>query len=62
MTPAEMNELLSKMKTEEIHAGLWLVGVIEGWGSMSPDEADEWRRRIEAKQRFLDLDPSQPPS
>jgi len=53
--PANMNELLTRMTPDEIRDGVWLVGVVERWGSMSQDEADEWRRRIEARRRFLDL-------
>lgn len=52
-----MNELLSLMKPGEIEDGLWLVSVFERWGSMSPEEADEWRRRILARQRFLEPAP-----
>ena len=60
--PAKMNDLLTRMTPDEIQDGFWLVGVFERWGSMNQSEADEWRRRIIARQRFLDLDPSQSPS
>jgi len=43
------------MTPAEIRDDLWLVGVIEDWGSMTQVEADEWRRRILARQRFLGL-------
>ena len=55
-------KIVARLTPDEIHDGLWLVGVFEDWGSMTTDEADEWRRRIVARQQFLDLDPSQPPS
>jgi hypothetical protein len=40
---------------EWVRGGLWLSGVFVRWGSMSPDEADEWRRRVLARERFLEL-------
>ena len=55
MDTATITSLVARLTTEEIHDGLWLVGVFEGWGSMSQDEADEWRRRILARQGFLAL-------
>jgi len=58
MYPAKMNELLARMKPEEIRDGLWMIGVFEDWGSMSAEEADEWRRRMVARQRFLEPDGS----
>jgi hypothetical protein len=42
--------LLARMKPEEIRDGLWMTGVFERWGSMTTAEADEWRRRILARQ------------
>jgi hypothetical protein len=54
MNPAKMHELLAP-KPEEISDGLWFVDVCERWGSMDQAEADEWRRRIDARQRFLEL-------
>jgi hypothetical protein len=46
MTPAKKNDLLARTTPDEIRDGLWLVGVFEDWGSMSRDEADEWRRQF----------------
>ena len=62
MDSVKMSELLTHLKPEEIKDGLWMIGVFEDWGSMSADEADEWRRRILACQQFLDLNQSRPPS
>ena len=50
-----MHRIVGLMTPDEIRDGFWLVGVFERWGSMSPSEADEWRRRIDARQRFLRL-------
>ena len=55
MDPAKMNELLARMKPEEVRDGLWMIGVFEDWGSMAQAEADEWRRRILARQGCLAL-------
>ena len=62
MTPAKMNELLARITPEEIRDGFWLVGVFEDWGSMTTAEADEWRRWIEARRRFLALRDSDSPA
>lgn len=43
------------MTPEEISDGLWFVDVCKRWGSMSQAEADEWRRRILARQGCLAL-------
>jgi len=50
-----MNSLVALMTPDEIRDGLWLVGVLERWGSMSLEESDEWRRRILAGREFLNL-------
>ena len=57
-----MNDLLARMTPDEIRDGLWLISVFEDWGSMSPDGADEWTRRIEARRRFLELSDTDPPT
>ena len=46
----------AEMTPEEIENALWYVEVFEKVG-MSRQEADEWRRRIVAWQRFLALNP-----
>jgi len=51
-----MNAVLAEMTPGEVPEALWLVDLFEKTG-MSPQEADEWRRRIVAWQRFLALDP-----
>jgi len=51
-----LNELLSLITTEEIEDGLWFVDVCERNGNMDQAEADEWRRRIMARQGFLELE------
>ena len=62
MNSARINAVLAEMPPEEIGEVLWYVEVFEGTG-MSRQEADEWRRRIVAWQRFLALDsPTATPS
>ncbi len=56
MNPNRMNAVLAEMTPEETGEALWYVEVFEKVG-MSRQEADEWRRRIVAWQRFLALDP-----
>ena len=56
MDSARINAVLTEMTAEEISEALWYVEVFERTG-MSHMEADEWRRRIVARQRFLALDP-----
>jgi len=48
------------MPFEEIEDGLWFVAVCECNGNMGQAEADEWRRRILARQEFLNLDADGP--
>ncbi len=55
MNAARMNAVLAEMTLEEIGEVLWYVEVFEKAG-MSRQEADEWKRRIVAWQRFLALD------
>ncbi len=54
MNASRMNAVLAEMTPEEIGEALWYVEVFEKVG-MSRQEADEWRRRIVAWQRFLSL-------
>jgi len=56
MDSSPIRQLVGLVAHDEIHVGLWLVGVFEDWGTMSAHEADEWRRRILARQRFLALE------
>ena len=60
MTSATVNEVLARMTPEEIRDGLWFLDVCERSGNMDQEEADEWRRRILARQRFLALDTDGP--
>ncbi len=57
MNASRMNAVLAEMTPEEIGQALWYVEVFEKVG-MSRQEADEWRRRIVAWQRFLALGPA----
>lgn len=60
MTPPKIDQILSLLEPGEIREALWLIDVFERW-HVRPDEADKWRRRILAQQRFLKLDlPSHP--
>ncbi len=47
--------LIGIMTPDEIRDGLRYVEVLERGGNMTPDEAAEWRRRILARRRFLEL-------
>jgi hypothetical protein len=49
-----MEAIPSEMTASEISCALWMIDVFER-SSMSAKEADEWRRRIRARQRFLGL-------
>ena len=51
---------MARMTPEEIEDGLWFVDGCECNGNMDRAEADEWRRRILARQRFLELDTETP--
>ena len=62
MDPARMNDLLSLMTPEEIEDGLWFADVCLRNGNMDQLEADEWRRRVLARQRFLELSDSSLPA
>ena len=55
MNTARMDVLLGEMTPEEVRDALWMVSVFESW-NMPPEEEAEWRRRILASKRFLDLD------
>ena len=59
MDPAKMSDLLSLMTPEEIEDDLWFVDVCERNGNMDVTEADEWRRRILARQQFQEIDCNQ---
>ena len=56
-----MEQLLSVMKPEEPRDALNLIDVFEQW-DMTLEEADEWRRRIVARQQFLELNVEIPPA
>ncbi len=50
-----MNAILSTMTPEEVRDAMWTIDVFERW-NMSQGEVDEWRRRISARRRFLEVD------
>jgi len=54
-----MERLLSLMRPEEIRDALRWIDTFER-GGMPQKEADEWRRRILARQQFLELDTETP--
>jgi len=60
MDPAKMENLIALMKPDQIRDALRAVDEYERWGGMSPEEADEWRRRILERQKQLERDPSDP--
>jgi len=51
MNTARIDATLATMTADEIADGLWIVSVCERFGTMDRAEADELRRRIEARQR-----------
>ena len=53
MDLAHIEGFVARLTPGEIRDGMWLVSVFEDWGSMTTEEADEWRRRIVARQQFL---------
>jgi hypothetical protein len=53
-TPTHIDAILAEMKPEEVHGCLWMINVFER-SNMPPDEANEWRRRILARQRFMQV-------
>ena len=56
MKPERMEALIDLLAPDEIREGLFLLGVAQRWENMPQAEADEWRRRIIARQEFLALD------
>jgi hypothetical protein len=46
-----------QLTDDEIAEAHWIVEVCERFGTMRQAEADEWRRRIQARREFLDLRP-----
>jgi len=55
MNTSNMNAVLDLLRPDEI-SGCWrLVDLLVRGGSMSEEEALEWRRRIEARMRFLEI-------
>ena len=59
MDAAGMDAILAYLRLDEIRDALWLIDLFERW-NMSPEEADEWRRRILAREPFLELGDDQP--
>ena len=55
MDPAKIDALLDLFSTHERRNALWYIDVFERW-NMPAAEADEWRRRILARGRFVELD------
>jgi hypothetical protein len=44
---------------DEIAEAHWIVEVCERFGTMRPEDADEWRRRIAGRRAFLGLEGSE---
>ncbi len=55
MNPTTIDAILADAPADELADMLRLVDVFVRGGSMSQDEADEWRRRISAWREFLEL-------
>ena len=60
MDAAKIDATLALMKPDEIEDALRFVDICERGGGTPPEEADEWRRRIVAWQRFLEAEDSRP--
>jgi hypothetical protein len=56
MNTARIDATLAQLKDDEITEARWFVEVCERFGTMRQAEADEWRRRIVARQALLELD------
>ena len=50
-----IDRTLDLLTPEEVQSVFWFVDCCEQKGTMTQLEADEWRRRIEARKRFLEL-------
>ena len=55
MNTARIDATLSILTADEIRDALWFIDVLERW-TMTRTEAEEWRRRIRARQAFLELE------
>ena len=55
-----MNAVLAHARPDELPVLLRSVDLFVGCCSMPEDEATEWRRRIVAWQRFLELEDGRP--
>jgi hypothetical protein len=60
MNTARIDATLTQLTDDEIAEAHWIVEVCERFGTMRQAEADEWRRRIRAKQAYLELEPERP--
>jgi len=56
MDATAIDNILSLLTPAEVAEALRFVDAWERWGTLSAEEADEWRRRIVAKHRFQALD------
>ena len=55
MTPTKIHDTLATLRADEVADALRLVDALELSGRKTHDEADEWRRAILARPRFLKL-------
>jgi hypothetical protein len=55
-----MNATLALLTPDEINDVLRFVGICERGGGTPAEEADEWRRRILAWQRFFEVEGGRP--
>ena len=53
--PAKIDAVLDLLTPDEVADALRFVEVMQRGEHMSQTEADEWRRRILARQRFLEM-------
>jgi len=56
MDPTRIAGLVSRMTPPELRDALWFVDACERTGTMTAEDADEWRRRILARRAFLGLE------
>ena len=56
MNTARIEKTLSILTPEEIRDALLFIDLCEN-KTMNTVEADEWRRRIKARQAFIELEP-----
>jgi hypothetical protein len=56
------DRLAERLRPDEIKPAFELVALLEQCGQMTPEEADEWRRRIEGWAKYHAVEAETPPN